>query len=152
MASGISLNSALGYMCALTNKSSVSSTAGATSADLLQKAANASVSGQSNTSVAEVGKPQSAADKFLEYMNMSDEDKLKYSLLAQMGISKDEYDAMPADQKVDVDKKITDRLAQIEQNQSQSGASTHGVASKLQTFINSAQASENKLPIIDLAV
>jgi len=149
MSSGISLNSALGYTPTLTKKTSTSAS-DATSTDLLQKAANASVSG--STSAAAVNKPQNAAEQFLQYMNMSDEDKLKYSLLNQMGISKDDYDAMPADKKADVDKKIADRMTQIDQAQNQSGGAAQGVAGKLQSFINSAQASVAKIPLINLMV
>jgi len=149
MTSGISLNSALGYTSPLTKKSSTTAS-DSTSTDLFQKIANAKVS--DSTSAAAVSKPQSAADKFLQYMNMSDEDKLKYSLLNKMGISKDEYDAMPADQKADVDKKIADRMTQIAQAQGQSGGANQGVAGQVHSYANNALAGEKKIPLIDFTV
>lgn len=162
--SGIGFNSAFGYSSMLAGKlasaasaipgaGALASTAASAATDLLQKASSAgSESGQSDIASGDVEKPKSAADRFLEYMNMSDEEKLKYALLAQMGISKDQYDAMSPEQKADIDKKITDRMTEIAKAQDQSGGAAQGIAAKLQTFVNSAQANEKKMPLINFEV
>lgn len=154
MASGISLNGALSYPSLIASKVSTAAAAipgiGVT-AGLLQGAAGAG-NGQSSVTEADTAKPKSAADEFKEYMQMSDEDKLKYALLAQMGVSKEQYDAMSPEDKAKIDKKLGDRMEQIAQAQNQSGAAAQGVAAKLQTFVNSAQAGEKKTPLLNFKV
>lgn len=44
--------------------------------------------GKAQALVAAEQQEKSATDKFMEYMNMSDQEKLQYMLLAQMGISR----------------------------------------------------------------
>lgn len=95
---------------------------------------------------------KSASDKFTEYMNMSDEEKLKYMLLAQMGISKEEYDSMSPEEQAKIAEKIEERIKQISEVQNKQGpqgAERSSNEGKLNAAIENAQASERK-SILDL--
>jgi hypothetical protein len=152
--SGISFNNALGYTSMLAGK--LSTAAGIGSAASILNGAHKSDpvdtgSGLTAVSESEV-KSSSAADQFLEYMQMSDEEKLKYALLAQMGISKEDYDAMSPDKKAEIDKKIAERMEQIAKAQTQAPSSAQSVEAKLQAFATSAYANEKKTPLVNFEV
>lgn len=53
------------------------------------------------------------AEEFSRYMAMSAADKVKHSVLQQMGISEEEYDALPPEEKAKVDEKIAERIADM---------------------------------------
>lgn len=98
-------------------------------------------------------KDTSASDRFMEYMNMSDQEKLQYLVLAQMGISKEEYDAMSPEEKAKIDEKVEERLKRIAELQNQhdpQGAERSSSAGKLVAAIDNAQAGERK-SILDLS-
>lgn len=95
---------------------------------------------------------KSASDKFMEYMNMSDEEKLKYMVLAQMGISKEEYDSMSPEEKAKIDEKVEERMKQISEVQNKQGpqgAERSSNEGKLNAAIENAQPGERK-SILDL--
>jgi hypothetical protein len=48
----------------------------------------------------------SAAEEFKKYMAMSPAEKLRYSLLEEMGITEEQLAAMPADERAQIEKKI----------------------------------------------
>jgi hypothetical protein len=97
------------------------------------------------------GKPKSASDSFMEYMAMSDQEKLQYMILAQMGISKEEYDAMSPEEKGKIDALVEERMKQIAQTQNmQQERSQSGNAEKLNAAIDSTRASDRK-SILDLS-
>lgn len=95
---------------------------------------------------------KSARDKFMEYMSMSDEEKLKYMVLAQMGISKEEYDAMSPEEKAKIEEKIEERMKQITEAQNKQGpqgAERSSNEGRLNAAIENTQAGERK-SILDL--
>lgn len=63
------------------------------------------------------GATQSAASEaekeFLDYASMSLEDKMFYAALASMGISKEEYDAMSAAERLEVAAKVSLAMQQL---------------------------------------
>jgi hypothetical protein len=101
--------------------------------------------------VEEQGKPKSASDSFMEYMAMSDQEKLQYLILAQMGISKEEYDAMSPEEQAKVNEKVEERMRQIAETQNpQKDSSQPDNADKLNAAIDRTRASERS-PILDLS-
>lgn len=54
-----------------------------------------------------------AAEEFSRYMAMSVADKIKHSVLQQMGLSEEDYDALPPEEKTKVDDKIAERIADM---------------------------------------
>ncbi|PKM05019.1 MAG: hypothetical protein CVV16_02410 [Gammaproteobacteria bacterium HGW-Gammaproteobacteria-6] len=72
--------------------------------------ANASAQAEVETSE-EAG--NDAAEEFSRYMAMSVADKVKHSVLQQMGLSEEEYDALPPEEKTKVDEKIAERIADM---------------------------------------
>lgn len=72
--------------------------------------ANASAQAEVETSE-EAG--NDAAEEFSRYMAMSVADKVKHSVLQQMGLSEEEYDALPPEEKTKVDEKIAERIAEM---------------------------------------
>lgn len=95
-------------------------------------------------------KEMSASDRFMEYMNMSDQEKLQYLALAQMGISKEEYDAMSPEEKTKIDEKVEEIMKQIAENQNQEAGDRSTSAGKLNAAIDSAQVGERR-SILDLS-
>lgn len=95
---------------------------------------------------------KSASDTFMEYMNMSDEEKLKFMVMAQMGVSKEEYDSMSPEEKTKIDEQVEERMKQISeiQNKQRSqGAERSSNEGKLNAAIENARAGERK-SILDL--
>lgn len=54
-----------------------------------------------------------AAEEFSRYMAMSVADKIKHSVLQKMGLSEEDYDALPPEEKTKVDDKIAERIANM---------------------------------------
>ncbi|EPH5799255.1 hypothetical protein LU674_000330 [Pseudomonas alloputida] len=109
--------------------------------------------GKAQALVAAEQQEKSATDKFMEYMNMSDQEKLQYMLLAQMGISKEEYDSMSPEEKASIDEKIEERMKQISEAQNKQGsqgAERSSTEGKLNAAIENSQARERK-PVLDLS-
>lgn len=65
------------------------------------------VSGASQTA------PSQAEQEFMDYAAMSIEDKMFYAALASLGISKAEYDAMSAAERLEVAKKVSLAMQQL---------------------------------------
>ncbi len=57
--------------------------------------------------------PTQAEKEFLDYAGMSIEDKMFYAALASLGISKEEYDAMSAAERLEVAKKVALAMQQL---------------------------------------
>lgn len=51
--------------------------------------------------------PSRAEQEFMDYASMSTEDRMFYTVLASLGISKEEYDAMSAAERQEVAKKVS---------------------------------------------
>ncbi|UMO86116.1 hypothetical protein HP572_11895 [Pectobacterium sp. PL64] len=59
-----------------------------------------------------------AAKEFMDWVSMSHEERLFFSVLASMGISKEQYEAMPAEERIALDLKVQERInAMAEQGQ-----------------------------------
>ena len=103
--------------------------------------------GKTPALVATEKQEKSASDKFMEYMNMSDQEKLQYMVLAQMGISKEEYDAMSPEEKAKIDEKVEERMKQISEAQNKQGPQVTERSSnegKLNAAIENTQTGERK--------
>lgn len=64
--------------------------------------------------------PSQAEQEFLDYASMSLEDKMLYAALASLGISKQEYDAMSAAERLEIAEKVSlvmQQLAKAENTQ-----------------------------------
>jgi len=57
--------------------------------------------------------PSQAEKEFMDYAGMSIEDKMFYAALASLGISKEEYDAMSAAERLEVAKKVALAMQQL---------------------------------------
>lgn len=57
--------------------------------------------------------PSQAEKEFLDYASMSIEDKMFYAALASLGISKEEYDAMTAAERLEVAQKVSLAMQQL---------------------------------------
>ncbi|WP_342247161.1 hypothetical protein [Pseudomonas sp. OTU5201] len=55
---------------------------------------------------------QSAVEKFQEYMDKSPAERIRDAILAEMGLTQEELDAMPPEEREDVEKKIAERFQQ----------------------------------------
>jgi hypothetical protein len=59
-----------------------------------------------------------AAQEFMDWVSMSHEERLFFSVLASMGISKEQYDAMPLEERMALDLKVQERIKEMaEQDQ-----------------------------------
>ncbi|GGD02231.1 hypothetical protein [Halopseudomonas salina] len=72
--------------------------------------ANASAQAEVETSA---DADNNAAEEFSRYMAMSVADKIKHSVLQQMGLTEEDYDALPPEEKTNVDDKIAERIADM---------------------------------------
>lgn len=57
--------------------------------------------------------PSQAEQEFMDYAAMSIEDKMFYAALASLGISKEEYDAMSAAERLEVAQKVSLAMQQL---------------------------------------
>lgn len=57
--------------------------------------------------------PSQAEKEFMDYAGMSIEDKMFYAALASLGISKEEYDAMSAAERLEVAKRVALAMQQL---------------------------------------
>lgn len=57
--------------------------------------------------------PSQAEQEFLDYASMSLEDKMFYAALASLGISKQEYDAMSAAERLEIAAKVSLAMQQL---------------------------------------
>ena len=57
--------------------------------------------------------PSQAEKEFMDYAGMSLEDQMFYAALASLGISKEEYDAMSAAERLEVAKKVALAMQQL---------------------------------------
>ncbi|EJO29101.1 hypothetical protein QWC_23160 [Achromobacter marplatensis] len=60
-----------------------------------------------------VSTPSSAEQEFMDYASMSLEEKMFYAALASLGISKKEYDAMSADERLAIAAKLSLAMQQL---------------------------------------
>ncbi|NQD93334.1 hypothetical protein HP532_11825 [Pseudomonas sp. CrR25] len=97
------------------------------------------------------GGPKNPSESFMEFMAMSDQEKLQYMILAQMGISKEDYDAMSPEEQAKIDEKVEERMKQIAETPNlQEDSSRAGRAERLNAVIDSTRAVERK-SILDLS-
>lgn len=60
-----------------------------------------------------VSAPSSAEQEFMDYASLSLEEKMVYAALASLGISKKEYDAMSADERLAIAAKLSLAMQQL---------------------------------------
>lgn len=60
-----------------------------------------------------VSAPSSAEQEFMEYASMSLEEKMFYAALASLGISKNDYDAMSAAERLEIAAKVSLVMQQL---------------------------------------
>jgi hypothetical protein len=60
---------------------------------------------------------KTASQQFMDFMHLSPREKIRAGMLAEMGITQEEYDAMSPEDKAKIDKKIEDRVKQEAQEQ-----------------------------------
>ncbi|MGE8677480.1 MAG: hypothetical protein ACN6PE_02595 [Achromobacter marplatensis] len=60
-----------------------------------------------------VSAPSSAEQEFMDYASLSLEEKMFYAALASLGISKKEYDAMSADERLAIADKLSLAMQQL---------------------------------------
>jgi hypothetical protein len=58
---------------------------------------------------------KSAKEQFMDYMNLTPEEKVRAGMLADMGMTKEEYDALPPEKKAKIDKQIDEMERQREE-------------------------------------
>ncbi|MEQ9943084.1 hypothetical protein ABRP58_13725 [Pectobacterium aroidearum] len=59
-----------------------------------------------------------AAQEFMDWVSLSHEERLFFSVLASMGISKEQYEAMPLEERMALDLKVQERIKEMaEQDQ-----------------------------------
>lgn len=63
-----------------------------------------------NMETPDTEKPQSAAEAFREYMALTPEEKIRQKMLAELGLTLEDYEALPPEQKDMIDKLIAERL------------------------------------------
>lgn len=88
-----------------------------------------------------------AAEAFREYMDKSPEEMIKAKFLAEMGMTEDEYNALPPEQKEKVDEQIAQRLQDDIEMKTQAKVQQAQVASqseRLAGVSDPAQAREQK--------
>ncbi|WCG81755.1 hypothetical protein [Pectobacterium sp. A5351] len=54
-----------------------------------------------------------AAQEFMDWVSMSHEERLFFSVLASMGISKEQYEAMPLEERMALDLKVQERIKEM---------------------------------------
>ncbi len=79
-------------------------------ADAAERSRSAMAGGVSGASQAA---PSRTEQEFLDYASMSLDDKMFYAALASLGISKAEYDAMSAAERLEVAKKVSLVMQQL---------------------------------------
>ncbi|AIR68878.1 hypothetical protein [Dickeya fangzhongdai] len=57
--------------------------------------------------------PSAAAQELMEWLAMSPEERLFFSVLSSMGISKEQYEAMPPEQQMELDRKVQERIKEM---------------------------------------
>lgn len=90
---------------------------------------------------------KSTSESFLEYMAMSPREKVMARMLAQLGISKEEYEAMPPEEKAKVAAKIEELMKKQAELQGggDDAASTEEAAAKLNASMISKYNDGEKL-------
>ena len=82
-------------------------------ADATERSRSAMGGGVSGVSGASPSAASQVEREFLDYASMSIEDKMFYAALASLGISKAEYDAMSAAERLEVAKKVALAMQQL---------------------------------------
>lgn len=54
-----------------------------------------------------------AAQEFMDWVSMSPEERLFFSVLSSMGISKEQYEAMPLEERMALDLKVHERIKEM---------------------------------------
>lgn len=70
------------------------------------------------------GAAQSAEEKFLAYAKMSPAEKLRAALLSQLGLTEEQVQAMPPEERQKVEQKITELLKQAAQKKAEKDGQT----------------------------
>lgn len=76
---------------------------------------------------AESGSERDPLEEFRRYMAMSPAEKIRYSVLAEMDMTVEEYEALPPEAKAEIDEEIAERLRDYQEARSWSRALPEGV-------------------------
>jgi len=94
---------------------------------------------------------KSTADEFKDYMAMSPAEKMRYSIMNDLGITQKQLDAMPPEQRAAIEKKIEDlmKLRQELQNANNGGSGQQTQAAMNVSLLKQIQAGQKPQASID---
>ncbi|NPE60059.1 hypothetical protein HLB27_16710 [Dickeya dadantii] len=81
--------------------------------ELKKAQAEAYIPSRNETNVRSQLQLPAAAQELMEWPAMSPEERLFFSVLSSMGISKEQYEAMPPEQKMELDRKVQERIKEM---------------------------------------
>lgn len=87
---------------------------------------------------------QDPIEEFKKYMQMSPAEKMLYSVLADAGITIEEYNELPAEEKAKLDEKVTERLREDPETRQLSGSQAHGIAQYQLMHMNATEKDSNR--------
>ncbi|MCT7359286.1 hypothetical protein [Thalassolituus pacificus] len=82
----------------------------------------------------EASTEKSAAQEFRDYMAMSDAEKMRATVLKEMGLTEEEFEQLPPEEQLAIEQKIVERLKQ-ETGVSDTGFNTEAIAMLLQETV-----------------
>lgn len=93
----------------------------------------------------------SAAQEFRDYMALSPAEKIKLKLLNELGITQEEFDAMPPEEQKKIELKIAEQLKKENELQSLATLNTHlqgpALSAKLTAQLTSGENGQKKEPL-----
>jgi hypothetical protein len=112
--------------------------AGTTSA-----ADNAGSAAPSSLTQSAVSQQKSSSDAFREYMAMTPTERMRYSIMAGMGITPEEYAAMTPEEQEAIDAKVAERIRQLTEEKTDDSAARHA-ATQLKASLASYDGQGNE--------
>ena len=148
---GISASGALGAGTAANNNHNRHTTSAAEFREIMQAVNQPQEARQAQVEESE-DKTRNAADEFSRYMAMSTADKIKHSLLQEMGLTEEEYEALPPEEKQKIDDKVAERLAELNDPETRANSDEHQqqVAERLQAMLVGLNAQKENDSITDI--
>ncbi|MEH6492475.1 hypothetical protein [Halopseudomonas sp.] len=103
-----------------------------------------SKAGEAETTPEQEDSTVSAADEFSRYMAMSVADKIKHSMLLEMGLTEEEFDALPPEEKAKIEEQIAERIADRNNTSDSSNAALSARQANEQLQATLSRLNENK--------
>ncbi|MBA6420024.1 hypothetical protein ACS8E9_05885 [Pseudomonas neustonica] len=93
-----------------------------------------------------------AAEEFSRYMAMSVAEKIKHTLLQEMGLTEEEYDALPPEEKEKIDELIAERLDELNDpnKRASSDELQQQAAERMRAMLDGVNAEKEKSSIFDI--